>query len=273
MADTNNGEAYIGGAALLDLIPQVAVGSTRILDFGCGNGSTLMRLKKERGCTELYGVDIRKSYEAELKEKLDEAWIMDLGEPDIELDDKYLYYFNYILMLDVVEHLYDPWYVLPKVARYLAPSGKLIISVPNFRNWGLWFNVVLGEFSYGKPGGIMNEEHIRWFTFDSLKELIAMSGLVLRSAQLTFPPNVDIAMMRERVKTPIAELEIPPPETKDEVRKTTIRFAGITDISAQYPYFLANKIIAICGREETITVPEPILEGALEERRKRLSKR
>lgn len=121
MVDTHNGEAFIGGAALLDLIPEIPVGATRILDFGCGNGSTLMRLKKEWGCTELYGVDIRESYEAELNEKRDEAWI--------------------------------------------------------------------------------------------------------------------------------------------------------TDISVQYPYFPANKIIAICKREATITVPEPIVVEALEERRKRLSKR
>ena len=263
--------SYNGGASLLTFIPEIAHGATRILDFGCGNGETLMRLKKEGGCKELFGVDIRTEYAETLKETLDGCWIVDIGEEENDLDEAYYDFFNYILMLDVVEHLYDPWYVLPKLAKFLSPEGKLIISVPNLRHWALWLNIIIGEFPYGKTGGLMNEEHIRWFTYESLKELVHLSGLALQDARLTFPPNIDIGMMTERMKTAIPELLLPPPETHSTGMKTVIRFPNIQNISKHYPYFLANKIIVICKRGPELVAPERVSVGALEIRRKRLS--
>jgi SAM-dependent methyltransferase len=261
--------SYDGGASLISFIPEIDHGATRILDFGCGNGDTLMRLEKEGDCRQLYGIDVKEEYTSLLNERLDGSWIMDIGEESNDLDNSFLDFFNYILMLDVVEHLYDPWYVLPKIAKFLSPDGKIIISVPNFRHWALWFNIVIGEFPYGKSGGLMNEEHIRWFTFGSLEELIGLSGLEIKSARLTFPPNIDIQLMTERMKSPIPELVLPPPETHSEGLKTVIRFPNIKDISRHYPYFLANKIIAVCGRGSALATPERVSVGALEARRHR----
>jgi SAM-dependent methyltransferase len=270
--DPDSQTAYDGGADLITFIPEIEKGSTRILDFGCGNGDTLARLREEGACRELYGIEIREEHEKQLKETLDGSWIMDLGEDAIDLDEEYKDFFNYILLLDVVEHLYDPWYVLPKLAKFLSPEGKMIISVPNLRHWALWFNIVIGQFPYGHSGGLMNEEHIRWFTFESLKELIVLSGMQLESARLTFPPNVDVEKMKERIKSPIPELVIPPPETTSEGQKTVIRFPNINNISNHYPYFLANKIIVVSRRGPILVTPEHISVGVLQERRQQLSR-
>ena len=258
-----------GGASLLSLIPEIPSNATRILDFGCGNGSTLMRLRSERNCSELYGIEIRNEYRQTLEVALDKCWFLDLGQDDAALEDAYLDYFNYILMLDVVEHLYDPWYVLPKLAQYLAPDGILIISVPNMRHWAVWCNILRGQFVYGDGGGVMNEEHIRWFTWDTLRDLVSLSGLQIAVGRLTFPPNTDVKKMQERLKTPILDLELPPPEVDSKGPHTTIHFPETGSLNEQYPYFLANKLIMICRRGSALVSPVHTSVGVLAERRKR----
>ena len=265
-----SGESSVpeGGAALISLIPDIPNHATRILDFGCGNGSTLVRLRDERHCRELYGIDIRTEYQAALEAVLDKCWFFDLGQDDAAFEETYLDYFNYILMLDVLEHLYDPWYVLPKLSQYLSPNGVLIISVPNMRHWAIWYNIMRGQFSYGHSGGVMNEEHIRWFTWDALRELVNLSGLQITAGRLTFPTNTDVAKMQQRLKTPMSALELPPPEVNIEGPRATVHFPESLNLNEQYPYFLANKLIMICKRGPSLVSPVRTSAGVLAERRK-----
>ncbi|HEY3592627.1 MAG TPA: methyltransferase domain-containing protein, partial [Polyangiaceae bacterium] len=145
-----------------DVYELVPAGTERILDFGCNEGELLLRLRRDKGCKEIYGIDVIDRVRPILDRHLDGGWVRDLHHWD--LDPKYQRFFNYVLMHDVVEHLYDPWFVMAKLRNCLAPGGKLVVVVPNFRYWHFWSQIILGEFRYGAPGGLMNEEHIRWFT-------------------------------------------------------------------------------------------------------------
>ena len=260
-----------GGARLIGLVPDIEPGARRILDFGCAAGDTLMQLKEERGCSELYGVEIKEEYRPQLEERLDGFWFMDLGEDGTHLGDEFRGFFNYILMLDVVEHLYDPWYVVPQLSQYLAPDGLLIVSVPNLRYWGLWYNIVLGTFPYGQGGGLMNEEHIRWFTGDSLRELVIMSGLEVVNGRLAFPPDINVDMMHKNLASPISELELPPKESAITSQKVVLRFPNLDQINAQYPHFLANKVILVCKRKGDPVIPVHLKVGELEQRKRRVT--
>lgn len=227
-----------------------------------------MRLRDERRCAEIYGIDIRTEYRPTLEENLDGCWFLDLGRDDAKLDDAYHDFFNYILLLDVLEHLYDPWYVLPKLSRCLAPEGTMIISVPNMRNWGIWYNMLHGHFPYGQEGGIMNEEHIRWFTWSGLLDLVQLSGLLPVSGRLTFPPNINLKEMVERLKSPIRVLTLPPPESDIKGPSIAVHFPGDLDLNEQYPDFLANKLVMICKRGPDLVSPVHTSVGVLAERRK-----
>jgi len=237
-----------------DLIPE---GSRRILDFGCNRGELLLRLRRDKGCQEVFGVEILEEARAPLGKHLDGSWIMDLGKPDSHLGDAYLGFFNLIVMHDVLEHLYDPWYVLAKLRRYLAPEGQLILVVPNFRYWYFVCQILTGAFTYGDSTGFMNEGHIRWFTLHSLRETIALSGLKEVSSRFLFPADTDFEMLARRMQSPIDSLELPPPETGFSGGALRVSFPQSADIRAQYPQFLAFKILMVCS-------PDPAHEGTLE---------
>ncbi|MCP4677307.1 MAG: class I SAM-dependent methyltransferase [Deltaproteobacteria bacterium] len=248
---------------VFDLVPE---GSSRILDFGCDHGQLLLALRRDKGCDELFGIDVREDLGHLLKERLDGYWTFNLGAPENDLGEEFAGFFNYIVLHDVVEHLYDPWYVLPKLRKNLAMNGLLVIVVPNFRNWEFINSLILGRFRYG-TGDLMNEEHIRWFTLEGLEELLQMSGFEVESLDPMFPPNVDLNVLIERIKSPISSLELPPLESTMPDAKITIRFPMGTDIRPEYIHFLANKYLITCRRTFEEINPVQISFGDLAKRR------
>ena len=86
--------------------------------------------------------------------------------------------FDVILLLDVLEHLLDPWIVLKKLVEHnLNVNGSIIVSLPNIRHYSALFPLLFkGEWKYQKSG-ILDKTHFRFFTKKSCLELFARSGL------------------------------------------------------------------------------------------------
>jgi SAM-dependent methyltransferase len=241
--------------------------STRILDFGCNQGELLLRLRRDKMCRELYGIDVNEGLQYTIDKFLDGGWVMDLGLPQNDLGPEYQGFFNYIIMHDVLEHLYDPWYVLQKLRNCLSRDGKIFIVVPNLRYWYLWFQILLGRFTYGEEGGLLNEEHIRWFTLDSLRELVSMSGLKELSADLQYPPNINFQLLKQKMESPIHQMEIPPSECVTGDDKFYLNFPPHIDVRGEYLQFVTNKIVMVCRRDNREIIPQRTSIGSLSKRR------
>lgn len=256
--------------AVYDIIPE---GATRILDFGCNEGELLLRLKRDKGCSELYGVELRQNCQPALETFLDGNWSINLEEEDACLGEEFFGFFNYIVLHDVIEHLYDPWYVMAKLWRYLADDVKVIIVTPNFQFWGFWSMVYGGHFRYGLGGGLMNEEHIRWFTNKSLMELLLLSGYTLLQRKLFYPDATDMSLLDK--SEPIYDFSVPPKEVaKSEafagVAKVDLKFHY--DIRDDYEFFLANKLLFVAGKSKEEPKLERVEFGSLVKRRQELFK-
>ena len=84
-----------------------------------------------------------------------------------------------VLCLDVLEHLVDPWTVVKRVTPLISPSGRLIISVPNIRNWKFITRLALkGDFRY-TDAGLLDRAHLRFFVRDTAVKLATCGGLKL----------------------------------------------------------------------------------------------
>jgi len=83
--------------------------------------------------------------------------------------------FDVIMFGDVLEHLVDPGRVLHDVGRFLKPSGRLVVSVPNVAHGSIRLGLLNGRFDYVDTG-LLDRTHLRFFTKDSFEALLRTAG-------------------------------------------------------------------------------------------------
>jgi len=157
-----------------DIEPLLTGSPRRILDVGCGAGSTLAWLKRRWPDAETTGIDGYAAVLPELEKNADRAMILDLEQPlpDIGI-------FDLVLALDVLEHLRDPWAVVKGLSSLISENGSLIVSVPNVANQKVLLPLLLrGEFRY-LDAGLLDRTHLRFFDERSALELIEGTGLTI----------------------------------------------------------------------------------------------
>ena len=241
------------------LIPD---GTRRVLDFGCGTGALALRLQRDKKCTEVYGLEVNPALTRELATLLDGGvFNLNIENQGETLDSRYRGYFNYIILHDVVEHFYDPWYSLPKLREFLAPGGKLLIATPNFHYWELQYKILSGDFPYGP--GLWHTGHLRWYTVRSLIELVSLSGLAIESIFLEIPDLVDLGHLERHAE--IRGVQLPPLEIAAKhpgLEPLVLRYPR--DIKAYYPVFLAHKLIFVCNARPNVVVePQPMVYNCM----------
>ena len=161
-----------------EVLPHLPGRCARLLDLGCGAGATIALLREARAIDWAGGLERDPAAAARARMVADRVWEGDLERFDAaEIPAGSL---DLVLLLDVLEHLVDPWSVVERVSPLLAPGGRLIVSVPNVRNWKfLWRLAVLGDFRY-REAGLLDRTHLRFFTHGTAAELARAGGLALR---------------------------------------------------------------------------------------------
>ena len=146
--------------------------NSKILDLGCNEGYIGKELKK-KGCY-ITGIDRNTIKD---KRNIDNFIKLDLNRiEEFPIIDK----FDYILILDVIEHLNNPESLLDKVrenSKLKCPT--VIITVPNIAFFFTRFQLLFSHFNYGKQG-ILDLTHRRLFTFGSIKKLCEASGYKIK---------------------------------------------------------------------------------------------
>lgn len=154
-------------ALILAGVPRGA----RVLDVGCGSGEIGALLRETKGCP-VVGVEPQPERVTAARQRglevhegvLDERRADELGPS-----------FDAVLLVDVLEHLADPAALLETIPRVLAPGATLHLSVPNVAHWTLRANLLRGRFRYAEKG-LMDATHLRWFTRETLRELLGRTG-------------------------------------------------------------------------------------------------
>lgn len=140
-----------------------------VLDIGCTTGGLAKALKKKR--CRVVGIDIDQAslkVAAKFCEKVYRVDVDNLKDFDLKLKGKR---FDAIAIGDLLEHLKHPGVFLFHLKKYLSKDGVIIAKIPNSAFIWLRVRFLLGNFTYQKGGGLMDEDHLRFFSFKSAKQL------------------------------------------------------------------------------------------------------
>jgi SAM-dependent methyltransferase len=152
------------------IAPRLVKSGSVVLDVGCNAGYLGRYLKEEKNCV-CDGIDLDPVALKKAKPYYRNLYQIDLFKDDFSLGFTY----DFILFVDILEHLPNPERTLKKLVRNLKPKGKAIICLPNIARFELRLKHLLGNFDY-RPG-VMNDDHLRFFTLRTGRELIESSGL------------------------------------------------------------------------------------------------
>lgn len=126
-----------------------------ILDVGAGGGG-IGRTISSLNPKQMTAVEIDTRSHTSLHEIYNEV-VADLDS--LQGQD-----FDWIVALDILEHLPNPEEYLKNLRRLLAPGGKILLSVPNVAHWSVRFPLFFfGSFEY-RSLGIMDASHLYFFS-------------------------------------------------------------------------------------------------------------
>lgn len=155
-----------------DIIALVPDELNKVLEVGCGSGSTLFALKEMGRASEIVGIDINKYCTTQL----DKFISGNIEEMNLPYPQEY---FDIIIFGDVLEHLIDPWRVVRTMRNYLKENGALIASIPNIREVKTVFQIMLlGDFKY-VGAGILDKTHLRFFCKKNILKLFNDNGFII----------------------------------------------------------------------------------------------
>ena len=187
-----------------EIIPLIDWTPHRVLDIGCGAGAT-GRLLMERfpGC-ELYGIEVNNRAASVAGEVYKHVAIKNVEESNfdgLEIPFKEL---DTVLLLDVLEHLYNPWKILAELRTKLTEDCRIVASIPNAFNIQLLEEIASGHWRYDK-WGLLDITHIRFFTEEGMRELFEQTGYsLLRIESVPHPVSMlpsNIGTTKDQVET------------------------------------------------------------------------
>ena len=144
-----------------------------VLDLGCNEGELIEYLADKKKC-KVMGID--KDNQLSIS-KTGKYFSHDINKGLPELNYNEL---DYVIFLDVIEHLSNPEDFLKNLYNKLSSNEKveILISTPNISFIVIRLMLLFGFFNYGKRG-ILDKTHTRLFTFGSFKKLIESSNFTI----------------------------------------------------------------------------------------------
>ena len=174
--------------AIAELVPK----GSRVLDLGCGDGSMLAYLQKERGCSG-YGIEIDDANVLACVQRGVNVIQLNLEDGLAMFDDAS---FDVVLQIDTLQHLRNAETMLRETVRV----GRVgVVAFPNFAHWPNRLSVLTGRMPVTKrlPYQWYDTPNIRVGTHADMGALAERNGLKVQDsfglqdgAVVRFAPNL-----------------------------------------------------------------------------------
>lgn len=150
-----------------NIIPSLINAHSSVLDVGCNTGFIGKKLIDKNATVD--GIDINDKALKIASKYYQHTYKRDLYTGKLSIPQKK---YDYIIFADILEHLPRPDLILQDTKKYLKKDGLLLISLPNIARIEIRLKLLLGGFDY-TYGGILSEDHLRFFTKKTATELLS----------------------------------------------------------------------------------------------------
>lgn len=158
-------------------ISKIVKANSSVLDIGCDTGDLHRFLKNP----DYYGIDVDREKIEKLKKKNLKVFLKDINKDDFSFGKK----FDYIIFLDILEHLIDPSKAIKKAKNILKPNGKMIICLPNdyhlLNKLRFVSNKNISKYPFWAYG------HLHTFPIKSGKRFLEEQGLIILKEIILYP--------------------------------------------------------------------------------------
>jgi SAM-dependent methyltransferase len=189
-----NDKVQAGGAYYQELrhpmLSLVRGNPKRILEIGCASGQT-MEYMRDQGADFVVGIEYSPDAAAMAKARgIGNVIVGDIERMDVDLEPSS---FDLLIAGHVLEHLADPWTALKRLRRFLRPGGQLVGGLPNIRCQSVLLPLLLrGKWEY-QPSGIMDWTHLRFFSRQTIQDLLEKTGFIVECIVPEFGPKSKLA--------------------------------------------------------------------------------
>lgn len=162
---------------MFSFLPTVTLNNQqKLLDIGCGIGQISLELKK-RGL-EVTGVDFSAAAVNKCLAQGLNAIKSDVDKDGLRFADNS---FDVVWVSDVIEHVFDPIFLLKETNRVLKKDGKLIFSVPNdFNIYNRTKIFLTGQSIQSKTYKDLGQcKHHTFFSWELLNYMLAKTKFVI----------------------------------------------------------------------------------------------
>lgn len=167
---------------------MIGASQKKILDLGCGNGRVGALFVENN---EVFGIDFSESAIAEAKKRGIKAQVGDINSK-LPFNDEA---FDTVLLIEIMEHVFDPLFLLQESYRVLKKGGTLLCAIPNaaniinrihflitgdFKDYTARFNLLYPAYSF--------TEHIRVFSPKLIERMFRNCNFKICLSDYWFPP-------------------------------------------------------------------------------------
>ncbi len=214
----------------LKIIKKLGYKNSALLDIGCGAGFLLDEARKNGFDT--IGVDTGKVAIDYAKKEL-KLNVMRKDFHEFTTKKK----FQIITLIQVIEHITNPYPMLNKTKSLLDTNGIVCIATPNIDSW--LYRVLKKRFNYLIP-----PEHVIYYSPKTLKLLLEKVGFtVIKTITYGYPEDVGAIyrFLRERSKLERKQILHKNPKTvsKEVLNKNNIKLLKLK----QFKHYLFEDVI------------------------------
>jgi len=148
-----------------------------ILEFDCGLGANLLKLKYMYPNSKIYGIETNECL-ARLGGKIIEITTDDFEENySMSFKSDKTNFFDYIILGNRLQQSKDPWKLLKEVKRFLKPGGYVIATIPNLMHHSVIKGLLNGKFMCNE-NSILDRSDNKFFTLTDIYKIFDECGYI-----------------------------------------------------------------------------------------------